>query len=187
MNADGERGARIVGGATLHQADRRMAIEQQEGDAERGGERESRQIIVSDEDAREVDRARREDLREGDLVRAPYGQAESAKEDQQAERDHHDGHDLRLQHAPQDEAFGGHARKRHQRHADENGEERRQTELQQGIGDVGAQHGVGALGEIHHAGAFVDQHDAERDQRVDAARGDAGNGELKGDHQASPR
>jgi hypothetical protein len=28
-----------------------------------------------------------------------------------------------------------------------------------------------ALGEVHHFGGFVDQHETERDQPVDAARG----------------
>ena len=43
---------------------------------------------------------------------------------------------------------------------------------------IGRDHGEFALGEIHHVGGTEDQHEAERDERVDGADTDAGKKEL---------
>ena len=50
----------------------------------------------------------------------------------------------------------------------------------------GAQHHQVALGEIHHLGGFVDQHEAERDQAVDAALRSAADDQLSELHLAVP-
>jgi hypothetical protein len=50
----------------------------------------------------------------------------------------------------------------------------------------GAQHHQVALGEIDHLGGFVDQHEAERDQAVDAALRSAADDELEKLHLAVP-
>jgi hypothetical protein len=45
--------------------------------------------------------------------------------------------------------------------------------------DEGAEHADGTVGEVEHAGGLVDQHNAQRRQRVERAEGDADQGELE--------
>jgi hypothetical protein len=54
---------------------------------------------------------------------------------------------------------------------------------------IGGDHREFALREIHHIGGAEDQHEAERDQRIDRADADAGEQQLKYDihHQRSVR
>ena len=70
-----------------------------------------------------------------------------------------------------------------QRHAGEREQERqpvRPAEIdRKHHHQIGGDHGELALGEIHHIGGAEDQHEAERDQRIDGADADAGEQQLK--------
>ena len=46
---------------------------------------------------------------------------------------------------------------------------------------IGAEHGELALAEIHHAGGADQQHETERDQRIDRADAEAGEQQLQQD------
>jgi hypothetical protein len=52
---------------------------------------------------------------------------------------------------------------------------------------VGAEHDESTLGEIDDARALVDQYDADRDQRVDAADRNASDSELQIERHGSPK
>ena len=67
---------------------------------------------------------------------------------------------------------------RHAEQRDDEGGPIGQSGLDRDDHQIGRDHGEFALGEIHHIGGTEDQHEAERDQRVDGADTDAGKEQL---------
>ena len=118
---------------------------------------------------------------------APDEAGAGAEQEAQADREDDDG-ELRLaDDAPQHQGIQQIAERRHA--------QGRQQEAQpvvhahgadEGERQEGAQHHQVALGEIHHLGGFVDEHEAERDQAVNAALRSAADDELKKLHLAFP-
>ncbi len=80
-----------------------------------------------------------------------------------------------------------------QRHAGQRQQERQPVRPAEIDGEhhhqIGGDHREFALREIHHIGGAEDQHEAERDQRIDGADADAGEQQLQYDihHQRSVR
>ncbi len=96
-------------------------------------------------------------------------------DDQQQADEHADrGEYRRIHHRPHQNALDQHAQDERDHHRNKEGNPVRQAGIDQGKGDVGGQRRHLALGEVHVMRRLVDHHQRQRDGRVNAATGDAG-------------
>jgi hypothetical protein len=103
-----------------------------------------------------------------------------------ADGQHDDGKRRLAQDGADHDALQQHAEQAHgQDGADHRQPERKAQHGHAGQAAKGAQHHQLALGKAHGFGGLVDQHEAERDQAVDAALRDAADHQLKKLHSVS--
>ena len=82
---------------------------------------------------------------------------------------------------------GGAPVERHRQHRAYDRDNRCEAEPRQRKGKIGAEHDKGALRKIDNARAFINQHDADCDQRVNAAHRNARDSELQIERHGSPK
>jgi hypothetical protein len=97
-----------------------------------------------------------------------------------ADGQHHDAEGRLAEDGPDHQPLGQHAEGGHGGDGAGHGQpERKAQDRHQRQAEKGAQHHQFALGEAHRLGGLVDEHEAERDQAVDAALRDAADDELQ--------
>ncbi len=146
---------------------------EEEDDSERDGDRAD--VVRRDDDASDVVRLRPERALQLLRLAAPLPDDEAVDRDEEPDRDDDDPQDAPALDRPDDDPVDADA-------ADERDDERRDERRpvapavveRERPGDVGRERRHLPLGEVDDPRRAVDDHEREREQRVDAARGEAG-------------
>ena len=149
-------------------------------DHQHDGHRDDQQILAVEIDRPELDARRLEPALQHLRLRAVNRQHRIGEQDRGADG----GDDHRQKGAVAQRVIDPEIEDRaQQRHAGQRDQERQPVRPAEIDGEhhhqIGGDHGEFALREIHHIGGAEDQHEAERDQRIDGADADAGEEQLK--------
>ena len=137
------------------------------------GRGDHRELVIGQHQRADPQHALAERRLDLEVVGAPDHADDGAQEIAEPDRRHDDGKLRIAEDRPHHHAFGQHAEQRHGR--DRAGKSDPVIEAEhadEGEGEEPAQHHQIALGEIDDLGCLVDQHEAKRDQAVNAAKRD---------------
>jgi len=166
------RGELVLRGGLHRHAELGVAEEHVHHGDQRRGHDDDRDLLLGEDHFADLEGAVGKRRRKGVGVAAParHHGDEAAQHVADADRDHHHGERGLAEHRPQHETLGKHADRRHRRHREHDGRPVGPApDHACGEREEAAQHHEVALGEIHRLGRLVDEHETERDQRVDAA------------------
>ena len=165
-------GGELVLGAGVHgDAERGVVEEQIEQRAQDDGRRDHRELVVREYQRADPEHALAERRFDLEVVGAPDDAGDRAQEIAEPDRCH-DDRELRVaEDRPHHHPLGQHAEQRHADHRPGKADPVIEAEnADEGEGEEAAQHHQIALGEIDDLGCLVNQHEAKRDQAVNAAK-----------------
>jgi len=166
-------GGRVEGRRAHGQPDA-GALEEQEEQAHHGDQhRHHAERLHVEVHPAERHRRVREGARKAAVAEAPDPAGRAVDQQEQAERDDHEGERLAPLERTDHHALDRRARREGEGEGPEQSQAQRHARLVDAPGHERAEHGHLALGEVHDARGAEDQHERERERAVDRARGHA--------------
>ena len=157
----------------------REAEERKQQGGQRGAHGHDAQVDARNDHAPDVDGRGREDA--GQLLRilAPHPDGQVTKHQEQAQRANGRRQQRLANEAADDEPLDRHAQRCAKEQRERHHRPQRQTQLEQGVGHKGREHGRLTMREVEDARRLEHHHDAQGDEPVDGAQGDAAHDHLQ--------